>query len=386
MKILHLGPIIFHSDDNPSSKKSVSKIGGLSNSIVKLALGQSENNNKVAVVTTRETDEPKDIGIDFLSIGKRSLRYIIFNDPFDEISKKFFIPDILHTHDIFELKSLPLIFYAYRRGIKVYVSPRGTLSPVALNRKKIKKKIFINCLFQMFLSKIEAFVALNNGEKEHILKTFRKKKIVIISNGCDSNDVFYQRFRSNYENKKEIDEINIGFMGRFEIYIKGLDILLHSLREFQKENDPKKIRITLMGDHVSKEFDSKLFIDEARKSLTDPSMLTIIGPKYDEEKWHEISKFDIFIHPSRTEGMPNGVLEAISMGIPCAVSVFTNMADIIKDANCGWIIDTEIDSLANDLLSFSKMDKSLMIQKGRSGKFFAEEKLSWREISKSLYF
>ena len=90
MKILHLGPIIFHSDDNSSSKKSVSKIGGLSNSIIKLALGQSENNNKVAVVTTRETDKPKDIGIDFLSIGKRSLRHIIFNDPFDEISKKFF--------------------------------------------------------------------------------------------------------------------------------------------------------------------------------------------------------------------------------------------------------------------------------------------------------
>ena len=70
MKILHLGPIIFHSDDNSPSKKSVSKIGGLSNSIIKLALGQSENNNKVAVLTTRETDEPKHIGIDFLSIGK----------------------------------------------------------------------------------------------------------------------------------------------------------------------------------------------------------------------------------------------------------------------------------------------------------------------------
>ena len=385
MKILHLGPIIFHSDDNSPSKKSVSKIGGLSNSIIKLALGQSENNNKVAVLTTRETDEPKHIGIDFLSIGKKSLSDIIFNDPFDEISKKFFLPDILHTHDIFELKSLPLIFHANRRGIKVYVSPRGTLSPVALSRKKTKKKIFINFIFRLFLSKIEAFVALNDGEREQILKTFRKKKIIIISNGCDSNDFFYQKFKSNYKKKKEIDEINIGFMGRFEIYIKGLDILLQSLREFQKENDPKKIRITLMGDHVSKEFDSRLYIDKAKKSLNDPSMLTIIGPKYDEEKWDEISKLDIFIHPSRTEGMPNGVLEAISMGIPCAVSVFTNMADIIKDADCGWIIDTEIDSLAYDLLSFSKMDKSLMIEKGINGKSFAREKLSWQKIGKSRY-
>lgn len=39
---------------------------------------------------------------------------------------------------------------------------------------------------------------------------------------------------------------------------------------------------------------------------------------------------DLFIQTSRHEGMPMGLLEALSIGVPCLVTVGTSLGHIIK--------------------------------------------------------
>ena len=69
------------------------------------------------------------------------------------------------------------------------------------------------------------------------------------------------------------------------------------------------------------------------------------------------SKIDLLIQPSRTEGMPNSVLEAMSIAIPSYVTEFTNMGEIIRNANNGWVVELSSDSILhffNELSGFSK--------------------------------
>ena len=71
---------------------------------------------------------------------------LLFNDPFHQIEKEFGLPEILHTHDIYEIKQLVFIYHAIRKNIKIYISPRGTLSPVALSRNRVKKILYMHLL------------------------------------------------------------------------------------------------------------------------------------------------------------------------------------------------------------------------------------------------
>ena len=114
-------------------------------------------------------------------------------------------------------------------------------------------------------------------------------------------------------------------------------------------------------------------------------MFNINGPLFNEEKFEQISNFDIFIHPSRSEGMPNAVLEAMSMSIPIMVTPGTNMGEIIKDSNSGWLVNTDSQSILEFLLEVHEADKKDMMKKGENGMKYAQNQLNWKEIGKITY-
>ena len=84
--------------------------------------------------------------------------------------------------------------------------------------------------------------------------------------------------------------------------------------------------------------------------------------------------------------MPNTVLEAMSMGIPCCVTKETNMGDIILKSNSGWVIDRNKKSILKFFSEISSVSKSNFIKKGINGMIFSKKNLSWDEASKPNYF
>ena len=79
--------------------------------------------------------------------------------------------------------------------------------------------------------------------------------------------------------------------------------------------------------------------------------------------------------------MPNAVLEAISMGIPCLVTPQTNMGKIIEDADCGWVIDSCIDEIENFFLSTENISKKELYKKGQNGIKYAKNYLEWEKVA-----
>jgi glycosyltransferase involved in cell wall biosynthesis len=389
-KVLHIAPIINHRKksqiDGDGDTKKYFTIVGLSNSVRKLAEGQNQNNMDVGIITTRVSSRAAPESIFWLSSADKSILNLFLNDPFHEVAHEFGIPDVLHAHDIYELKQLAFIFHAKRRGIKVFVSPRGTLSPVAISTSIVKKTIYIRTIFSIFVRYINGFVALNEGESRAIRKVYKNKKIITISNGVDNNDKHLLKNKNNYQNKLKQKIINIGFLGRFEVHIKGLDNLLNSYIQYQKITNNIVIKLIFIGEHTKKNIDSNSFFQSELNKLKNREMVEMIPSKYNDEKWEELSKLDIFVHPSRSEGMPNAVLEAMSMGIPCMVSPQTNIGDIIKAANCGWVVENDETSLLNFFLDIEKKNKSTLNELGKNGLRYSRDKLNWKTVSSSSYY
>ena len=83
--------------------------------------------------------------------------------------------------------------------------------------------------------------------------------------------------------------------------------------------------------------------------------------------------------------MPNTVLEAMSSGIPCAVSPATNVGDLIIEANAGWIVDSTEEALLAFFIEVQDMDKKRLMEIGYNAKKYTKENLTWDNIGKLNY-
>ncbi len=374
MNLLHIAPI---------SKNLTS---GISNSVLNLTEAQARNNLKVGVISSKKTESLFSKNIKFTQIANLSIFRLLFLYPIKNLLNFFKDPDIIIFHDIYNIRQSILMFKMVFLRKKILITPRGAFSEVALRRSFFKKRIYYYLFLKPILNKIYAFIALNENEKIQIQKFISGKKIIIINNGINNNSEIYEKYKKNYELKEKNNSFTIGYFGRFDIHIKGLDLLLNSLVNFQLKYKSKQIILVLIGDHVDKiEYSSKVFINLIKSKLVFPDNLIIKGPFHSEIKWEELSKVDILIQPSRTEGMPNSVLEAMSIGIPCCVSEFTNMKGIIENANNGWVIELNSISIMNFFEKITSFAKKDLLHMGVNGMHYAQKHLLWDKVCMSDY-
>ena len=71
---------------------------------------------------------------------------------------------------------------------------------------------------------------------------------------------------------------------------------------------------------------------------------------YGEEKKQLILDSDVFLIPSRFEGHPMALIEALSLGLPCVATTGSNMREQIEKSNSGWTANNNADSITNALI------------------------------------
>jgi glycosyltransferase involved in cell wall biosynthesis len=123
----------------------------------------------------------------------------------------------------------------------------------------------------------------------------------------------------------------IGFMGRLDVYTKGLDLLMDAFGNFQKTNANSQLWI--IGDGKGKSF--------LENCIQEKQLQNVIfwGKKFGKEKEDLLSKMHVFAHPSRNEGLPSSVLEVAALGIPSVVTQATNIAEYIQKYDAGIAIE-----------------------------------------------
>ena len=178
---------------------------------------------------------------------------LVFNNPLHKISSEFGNFEILNIHDIYNFRQILFLLLSLKEKIKIYISPRGCFSEVALSRSKFKKWFFLNLLLRPLLQYIEGFIALNENEKEQIQKVFRNSKVIIISNGIKYSASRDLELKENFQKKVQKKLIKIGYLGRFDIFIKGLDTLLNSYLRYQESSNEVMIELVLIGEHRKRE-------------------------------------------------------------------------------------------------------------------------------------
>jgi len=185
---------------------------------------------------------------------------------------------------------------------------------------------------------------------------------------------------ASFENFKKENDFLIGYVGRIDIYTKGLDLLLEAIAILKQKHSYGNVKLLFVGPYFTKR-DRKL-LNLMIKNLDLHSSVLLVGEKYDEEKVRYFQAFDVFVHPSRFEGMPMAVLEAMALGCPCLATSGSNMADVIE-RNGGWKCEANPDSIARAIKEIYEA-RDILKQVGEKLKYAANKNYSWDNIASRL--
>lgn len=264
-----------------------------------------------------------------------SIRYLI-----KAIIKKNKSSTILHSHAIYPDglvggligRKYNILHICTVHGSDINILPSTNRLNLFMVKYAIKNCDYIVAVSNAIKEKINSIMkctnnisVINNGanpEKFKIIsKDIAKKRL-----GIDSNDRI------------------ILFVGNLKA-VKGVSSLIGAFSEYIKKNGSHRVSLYLIGDGNERQYLEKLIND-----LKLVKNVFFMGGKSHDEIPLWLSAADLFVLPSRSEGFPTVIPEAMMCGTPVIATEVGGVPEIITDGKTGMLVKPgDIEQLANSI-------------------------------------
>lgn len=312
MVILHIASI----HDNPFS--------GVVNAVPNHVIGQQELETVWYINIKNRIDERIKKQIEYDS-----------NLRLKEVCSKYGKPDIVVFHELYHVEFTRLAKECEHMNIPYIIVPHGGLTKEAQKQKRMKKIIGNICFFNRYIKRASSIHFLSYSERQNSRTV---KNSFITPNGIKIPDVYKVAFNTN--------SIRFTYIGRIDIEIKGLDLMLKAVADLRDTIEKTNCTFEIYGP------DYKGSTDRLKKMIEELSLTRIVQvyPAISgKQKRDVLLNTDIYIQTSRSEGLPQGILEAMAYGIPCLVTQGTNLGDVIEANKAGWVAETREKSIAQSI-------------------------------------
>lgn len=190
---------------------------------------------------------------------------------------------------------------------------------------------------------------------------FRRERIVYIPGSVDT-----EKFRPAPEQCPDPGkpERTVICVARLE-YSKGVDVLLHAWGRMMSTSSewrtPLKPKLRFVGDGKLRPQLERIVAE-----LNIQDSVEFLGSRSDvidllQQSWS-------FVLPSRGEGMPNALLEAMACGLPCIATRVSGSEDVITDGLNGILVESEQPVQMAHALRFLIEDTELAQRLGQEGR------------------
>jgi len=330
------------------------KINGVSEAVLSLAKAQIEVGVEVVVGHTRPNN-----------LVKENFCYLVDNlKKFITLTTKF-SPDIVVFNSFYDIKHPLFAFKLKQLNIPYVITFHGGASSNNYKKHHLQKFVANTLIFKSYIRRAKAVCYLNENERQNSIFQTCNARSIIIPNGITIPNFMPM----NHDNTKTVE---ILFFSRLDYIGKGLDILIQSIENCKDWLREHRVHFSFYGYHYNDGTVEKI------QSIGD--LCEYKGYVIGDEKETIMRHSDIIILPSRSEGMPMSILEALSYGIPCILTPETNMGDVIENNKCGWVSQLSIDSLSftikKSIIDFELNSVELQINARKAAKQF-----DWHNIA-----
>ena len=229
----------------------------------------------------------------------------------------FIKPDIVHSYG-FTCDFLSAVLTFYRQGVRTITTRRGK-QPYPHRR----------LLYRITNPLVDRVVCVSHATEKFAMTTegLKKRKRIVIPNGINVNS-FPVKSRFSRDIK------TIGTLGRIR-KVKGTDLLLEAFTQLEHRNLCLKI-----GGPADRAWGISLQCQHQYRNK-----VTFLGEIEDVASF--LNSLDLFVLPSRSEGMSNALLEAMCIGLPIVATDVGSNAEVLAGGKAGILVQPNAQSIAD---------------------------------------
>ena len=206
-------------------------------------------------------------------------------------------------------------------------------------------------------------VALTESSAKYLRKT--SDRVVVIPSAVDQPPLLSDRLGS-VQNKTIVS------VGRLE-WEKGFDRLVHAFAIATENEDAWNLII--YGEGSRRAELEKLAIELGVQNR-------VAFPGWERPIWGPLSKATMFSLPSRYEGFPSALLEAMALGVPSiSVDCESGPRAIVKHGENGLLVDPTVEGLAEGIRKYI-LDPESRERIGMAGREVAS-RFGWDQMTKA---
>jgi len=240
---------------------------------------------------------------------------------------QFVSPDYIYLNSMYSyhFTVLPLWLQGTKKiNAKIVIAPRGMLQQGAIQFKSFKKKIFIRILNLSGIPRKLRFHATDEQEKKDILRYFPSAgSVSVITN-------FSRPGQSQWKSlPKDPGYLNCVFISRI-VPKKNILFILNIFSQLPKNI---KLHLSLRGD-----IEDNLYWEKCNSVITGlPGNISVSweGPVANDQVPETLSRYHVFVLPTRGENFGHAIFEALSSGKPVLISDRTPWRDL-EQKKIGW--------------------------------------------------
>jgi len=353
--------------------------GGGGNATRHIAKGLARLGHKPFVLTTAwtglpETEEVDGVFIQRIAASRNDFRSISFAEGTSFMLRAIrTAPDLVRKWKIdatiafFTLPSAPVALYLKRRCGVPYVL---SLQVGDLPRRDPKHGTTLEGLVHRsvrYLWRSAVAVVANSQALTETARAFAPNQTVeMIPAGADVDGI------TPKENYSAGEHVKLLYVGRLEKH-KGLDVLLPALA---KLSSALKWKLQLVGDGPEWPVVAAM---AARFAMID--RIELAG----WQGWSNLPQIyrdaDIFVLPSREEGMPAALLEAMASGLPTVTTRIPGTQEAVLHGETGLLTTPDDSDAMADALTQLIVDPTQWEAMGRAGRARIESFYSWTNVA-----
>jgi glycosyltransferase involved in cell wall biosynthesis len=277
---------------------------------------------------------------------------------------------VIHTNSLWMMPNIYPASAVRGTNCKLMISPRGTLSPWALKRSRLRKRLMWYLGQRSALRAATCFHATSHEEVRQIRELGFSQPIAEVPNGvCCPDGIALQRDPARSHRV-------LLFLARIHP-TKGVDLLLNEWRELSQKFPDWILRIAgpLNNSHAQ-----QMMQLADRLSL---KRVEFLGEVTGESKSQTYQDADLYVLPTHSENFGISVAEALAHGLPAVVFEGAPWSGL----NChdaGWWIEHGASPLRETLQSAMSAGDEQRDKMGQNGRRWMQREFDWPIIGQRM--